>query len=196
MEVALEFAGGGEGLHHELHGGQQFAGARVAGNEVHRGERTVVDAQGELVAVQDFEDVENVLVAADEAEHLGDVHGVARPRVREQFAGLRALERVEAAGCARLFLEHPRVADLGLGENEVLPGGRLLVGRHPFVDEIGHAVPRFRRRIGPRVASHPVASRHRIPLDPSRRQALKSLGSLDAHRTRPHPIVCRQASLP
>ncbi|GCD40796.1 hypothetical protein GKJPGBOP_00449 [Streptomyces paromomycinus] len=28
LEVALEFAGGGEGLHHELHGGQQLAGAR------------------------------------------------------------------------------------------------------------------------------------------------------------------------
>jgi hypothetical protein len=94
----LEFAGGGEGLEHELHGGQQFAGARVAGGEVHGGERAVVDAQGELVTVQDFEDVEDVLVAAHEAEHLGDVHGVARPRVGEEFAELRALERVEAAG--------------------------------------------------------------------------------------------------
>ncbi|MBO8185298.1 hypothetical protein JW592_07425 [Streptomyces sp. DW4-2] len=34
LEVALEFAGGGEGLHHELHGGQQLAGARVVGGEV------------------------------------------------------------------------------------------------------------------------------------------------------------------
>lgn len=82
MEVALEFAGGGEGLHHELHGGQQLAGARVAGGEIHRGERAVVDAQGETVAVQDVEDVEDVPGAADEAEHLGDVHGVAGPGVR------------------------------------------------------------------------------------------------------------------
>ncbi|GGT11326.1 hypothetical protein GCM10010176_064930 [Nonomuraea spiralis] len=52
LEVALEFAGGGEGLHHELHGGQQFAGARVVGGEVHRGERAVVDAQCQLVAVE------------------------------------------------------------------------------------------------------------------------------------------------
>ena len=95
LEVALEFVGGGEGLHRELHNGQQFAGARVAGGEVHRGERAVVDTQGELVAVQDFEYVKDVLVAADEAEHLGDVHGVARPRVRQQFAELRALKRVE-----------------------------------------------------------------------------------------------------
>lgn len=34
-----EFASGSEGLHHELHSGQQFSGARVAGGEVHRGER-------------------------------------------------------------------------------------------------------------------------------------------------------------
>ncbi|MFF3573404.1 hypothetical protein [Nocardia jiangxiensis] len=40
----MEFAGG-EGLHHELHGGQQFSGAGVAGGEVHGGERAVVDAQ-------------------------------------------------------------------------------------------------------------------------------------------------------
>ncbi|MDQ1014386.1 hypothetical protein [Streptomyces afghaniensis] len=52
LEVTLEFAGGGEGLHHELHRGQQFSGARVAGGEVHRGERPVVDAQGETVAVE------------------------------------------------------------------------------------------------------------------------------------------------
>lgn len=31
LEVALEFAGGGEGLHHELHRGQQLAGALVGG---------------------------------------------------------------------------------------------------------------------------------------------------------------------
>jgi len=69
LEVALEFAGGREGLHHELHGGQQLACARVAGGEVHRGERSVVDAQGQAVAVEDVEHVEDVLIAAYEAEH-------------------------------------------------------------------------------------------------------------------------------
>lgn len=51
-----------------------------------------MDAQGEQVTVQDFEDVEDVLVATHEGEHLGDIHGAARPRVREQFAEVRALE--------------------------------------------------------------------------------------------------------
>ena len=92
LEVALEFAGGGEGLHHELHGGQQLSGARVAGGEVHRGERAVVDAQREAVAVEDVEHVEDVPGAAYEAEHLGDVHGVARPRVG------RAARRTSGAG--------------------------------------------------------------------------------------------------
>jgi hypothetical protein len=81
-----------------------------------------VDAQGELVAVQDFEDVEDVLVAAHEAEHLGDVHGVARPGVGEQFSELRALERVEAAGGPRVLLEDDRVLDASLGQDEVLAG--------------------------------------------------------------------------
>jgi hypothetical protein len=68
----------------------------VAGGEVHRGERAVVDAQGKAVAVEDVEHVEHVedvASAADEAEHLGDVHGVAWPRVRQQFAELRAQRR-------------------------------------------------------------------------------------------------------
>ncbi|MFJ1751830.1 hypothetical protein [Kitasatospora sp. NPDC088134] len=111
--------------------------------EVHGGERAVVDAQGEPVAVEDFEDVEDVedvLVAAHEAEHLGDVHRVARPRAGEQFAELGPMERVEAAECPRVFLEEDRVLDIGLGEDEVLAAGGLLVGRHPLVDEIGHAV--------------------------------------------------------
>jgi hypothetical protein len=60
----------------------------VAGGEVHRGERAVVDAQREAVAVEDVEHVEDVPRAAHEAERLGDVHGVARPRVGEQFAEL------------------------------------------------------------------------------------------------------------
>ncbi|MFJ2170409.1 hypothetical protein [Streptomyces griseofuscus] len=55
LEVALELAGGGKGLHRELHGGQQLAGARVTGGKVHRGERAVVDAQRDLVAVEDVE---------------------------------------------------------------------------------------------------------------------------------------------
>ena len=49
----------------------------------------------EMVAVEDVEHVEDVTGASYEAEHLGDVHGVARPRVRQQFAELRALKRVE-----------------------------------------------------------------------------------------------------
>ncbi|MEO3805293.1 hypothetical protein [Nonomuraea sp. B1E8] len=51
-----------------------------------------MDAQGETVSVEDVEHVEDVLGAAYEAEHLGDVHGVAGPRVGEQFAELRPLE--------------------------------------------------------------------------------------------------------
>ncbi|MGW5284762.1 hypothetical protein ACWERI_35880 [Streptomyces collinus] len=69
--------------------------------------------------MEDFEDAEDVLVAAHETEHLGDVHGVARPGLREQFAELRALERLEAAGGARLFLEHPRGVDPGFGEDKI-----------------------------------------------------------------------------
>ncbi|MEW1824095.1 hypothetical protein [Streptomyces sp. NPDC088196] len=38
----------------------EFAGARVASGEVHRGERAAVDAQGDLVAVEDVEYVEDV----------------------------------------------------------------------------------------------------------------------------------------
>jgi hypothetical protein len=64
------------------------------------------------------------------------VHGVARPRVGEQFAELRALEGVEAAGGARVLLEDDRVFDPGLVQDEVLPGGRLLVGRDPLVDQV------------------------------------------------------------
>jgi hypothetical protein len=137
----LEFAGGGEGLHHELHGGQQLAGARVADGEVHRGERAVVDAQREAVAVEDVEHVEDVPGAADEAEHLGDVDGVARPRVGEQLAELRALEGVEATGSARVLIEDDRVLDPGLVQDEVLTVGRLLVGRDPLVDQVRHRGP-------------------------------------------------------
>lgn len=65
--VPLEFAGGGEGPHHELHRGQQLAGAWMAGGEVHRGERAVVNAKGEAVAVKDVENAEDVRGAAHEA---------------------------------------------------------------------------------------------------------------------------------
>lgn len=87
-----------------------------------------MDAQGEMIAVEDVEHVEDVLGAAHEAEHLRDVHGVARPRVRQQLAEFRALERVETAGGTGVLLEDNRVLDPGLGQDEVLPGGRLLVG--------------------------------------------------------------------
>jgi hypothetical protein len=53
LEVTLEFAGAGESLHHELHRGHQLSGARVAGGEVHRRERAVVDTQNETIAVED-----------------------------------------------------------------------------------------------------------------------------------------------
>ncbi|WP_236043919.1 hypothetical protein [Streptomyces pilosus] len=53
---------------------------------------------------------------------------LARPRVVQQFAELRALERVEAAGGAGVFLEDDRVLDAALVQDEVLPGGGLLVG--------------------------------------------------------------------
>ncbi|SCF94839.1 hypothetical protein [Streptomyces sp. Ncost-T10-10d] len=74
--------------------------------------------------MQDVEHVEDVLGAAHEAERLGDVHGATRPRVDEQLAELRALERVEAAGGARALLEHDRALDPGLtqGEGFTVPG--------------------------------------------------------------------------
>jgi hypothetical protein len=158
-KVAPEFAGGREGLHHELHRGQQFPGPRVAGREIHRGERAVVDAQGETVTVEDVEDVPG---AAYEAEHLGDVHGVARPSVGEQLAELRSPERVKAAGGAGLLLERDRVLDPDLVQDEVLPGGRLLVGRDTLVDQVRHRGPSPAEE-----RSLPVVkSCHRSPSDP------------------------------
>ncbi len=132
--------------------------------------------------------------ASYESEHLGDVHGVARPCVREQFGELRPLKWVEAAGGAGVLFEDDRVLDPGLGEDEVLTVGRLFVGRHPLVDEIGHALPRFCRRIGPRLSSNPVVNVHRISLDPSRRQVPEFRGSLDVRHTCRHSIVCRQTT--
>ncbi len=81
-----------------------------------------MDAQRDLAAVQDVEHVEDLSGAAYEAEHLGDVHGVARPRVVEERAELQALEGVEAAGGAAVFLEDDRVLDAGLVPDEVLAG--------------------------------------------------------------------------
>nr|WP_263399593.1 hypothetical protein [Saccharopolyspora pogona] len=86
-----------------------------------------MDAQGEAASVQDVEHVEDVLGAAHEGEHLGDMHDVAGPRVRQQLAELRPLERVEAAGGAGLLLEGDRVLDPSFVHDEVLPGSRLLV---------------------------------------------------------------------
>ncbi|MFE9631186.1 hypothetical protein [Streptomyces sp. NPDC006463] len=100
-----------------------------------------MDAQGEAVAVQDVEHVEDVPGAAHQAEHLGDVHSVARPRVRERLAELRPLQRVKAAGGPGLLLEDNRVLDPGLVQHQVLAVGRLLVGR------IGGAAGRRKARI-------------------------------------------------
>ncbi|KOT52263.1 hypothetical protein ADK43_30715 [Streptomyces rimosus subsp. rimosus] len=47
------------------------------------------------------------------------MHGVARPRVRQQLAELRPLEGVEAAGGAAVLLEDGRVLDPGLVQDEV-----------------------------------------------------------------------------
>ncbi|MER5780752.1 hypothetical protein ABT104_03345 [Streptomyces mobaraensis] len=60
-----------------------------------------------------------------------------------------ALERVEAAGGARLFLEDDRVLDPGFAQDEVLPGGGLLVGRDPLVGQIRHRGDPSVRGIGP-----------------------------------------------
>ncbi|KRD20155.1 hypothetical protein ASE41_17700 [Streptomyces sp. Root264] len=88
--------------------------------------------------MEDVEHVEDVPGAAYEAEHLGDVHGVARPRVGEELAELRALEGVETTGGSRVLLEDDRVLDAGLVQDEVLPGGGLLVGRDRLV--LSHCV--------------------------------------------------------
>ena len=45
-----------------------------------------MDAQRHLVVVEDVEHVEDMPGAAYEAEHLGDVQGVTRPCVGQQFA--------------------------------------------------------------------------------------------------------------
>lgn len=112
--------------------------------------------------MEDVEHVEDALGAAHEAEHLGDVRGLARPCLRQQLAELRALERVEAAGGAGLLLEDDRVLDPGLGQDEVLPGSRLLVDRDPFVDQVRHRRARSMRRVGPCLSSNPVINHHRI----------------------------------
>jgi hypothetical protein len=148
-----------------------------------------VDAQGETAGVQDVEHIEDVLGAAYETEHLGDVHGVTRPRIREQLAELRALKRVEATGGAGVLLEDDRVLDPGLVQDEVLTVGRLPVGRHPLVDQVGHAAPRCGDRFRPQLSANPVIIRHRIRLDSRRREAPKSPGSLDTRR------ACRKSNV-
>ncbi|MFE4574414.1 hypothetical protein [Streptomyces chartreusis] len=82
----------------------QFAGTRVAGGEIHRGKRAIVDAQRRLVAVEDIMHVE---AAGRSQEH----------------AELRALEWVEAAEGAGVLLKDGRVIDACLLQDEVLPGG-------------------------------------------------------------------------
>jgi hypothetical protein len=116
----------------------------------------------DLVAVEDVDHVEDVASAAHEAEHLGDVHGVARSRVVQQFAELRPLERVEAAGGPWVLLEDDRVLDPDLVQDEVLPGGRLLIGRDPLVDQVRHSGAPSVRRNGPYLSSNPVINHHRI----------------------------------
>lgn len=147
----------------------------------------------EVGAVEDVERVEDVPGAAHEAEHLGDVHGVARPGVGEQFAELRTLQRVEAAAGAGLSLEVDQVLVPCL-VREVLTVGRLLVGRHPLVDQVGHAAPRCGGRIRPWLSANPVISRHRISWDPRRRRTSKGPGSSDPRRrTCRHSFVCHHS---
>ncbi|WP_185836960.1 hypothetical protein [Streptomyces sp. WAC 06783] len=110
---------------------------RGADGEVHRGKRAVVDAQREAVAVEDVEHVEDVASAAHEAEHPGDVHGVARPRVRQQLAELRPLGDGGGWRCRRPPRRRPGPR-FGLAQDEVLAGDRLLFRRNPLVDQIRH----------------------------------------------------------
>jgi len=63
---------------------------------------------------------------------------VSPGREVQQIAELRALERVKAAEGTRVLLEDDRVLDPGLVQDEVLPGGQLLIGRDPLVDQIRH----------------------------------------------------------
>jgi hypothetical protein len=57
-------------------GGPQSVVGQLAGadGEVHRGQHAVVGTQRETIAVEDVDDGPG---AAHEAEHLGEVHGVA-----------------------------------------------------------------------------------------------------------------------
>ncbi|WP_020124469.1 hypothetical protein [Streptomyces canus] len=69
-----------------------------------------MDAQRDLVAVEDVEHVEHVedvAGAAYEAEHLGDADTVIRPRVVEERAELRLLEWVETRLQTRFATEGP-----------------------------------------------------------------------------------------
>ncbi|GAA4309491.1 hypothetical protein GCM10023178_18140 [Actinomadura luteofluorescens] len=77
----------------------------------------------QTVGVLDLEDVQDVLVAAHRAEHLGDVRGVAGPRVGEQLvAERRALEWVQATGGVSLLFEVDRVVDWAMAAGARLQG--------------------------------------------------------------------------
>lgn len=101
----------------------------------------MVDAQRDLVAVEDVEHVE-------ECARCRVRGGTSRRCARCRPAGrrravrrLRPLKGAEEAGGAALFLEDDLVFDPGLGKDEVVTVGRLLVGsldarrvcRHSFV---------------------------------------------------------------
>ncbi|MFF9501209.1 hypothetical protein [Streptomyces sp. NPDC014656] len=86
-------------------------------------------------------DAKGVPGAAYEAEHLGDVRGVTRPRVVGERTELRPLERVGAMGGSRVLPEDDRVPDPGLVKDEALADGRLLVNGDPFVDQVRHVRP-------------------------------------------------------
>ncbi|MFI0821098.1 DUF4132 domain-containing protein [Streptomyces sp. NPDC021115] len=57
---------------------------------------------------------------------------------------------------------HDRVLDPGLVRDEVLPGGRLLVGRDPLVDQVRHSWAPSERKVGPYLSSNPFSNHHRI----------------------------------
>jgi hypothetical protein len=75
------------------------------------------------------------------------------------FGRWRGWRRLEVP---RVLLEGDRVLDPGLVQDEVLPGGGLLVGRDALVDQVRHRRDPSVRRIGPYLSSNPVSNHHRI----------------------------------
>lgn len=65
------------------------------------------------------------------------------------------------AGGAGLLFEGEWALDPGFIEDEVLPCGRLLVGRDPLVDQVRHRTASVRRN-GADPSSDPVINHHRI----------------------------------